>query len=107
MVLMPIVILAMPFGEDRDFMESLYRKYHRLMYSTAWKYLKESVAVEDVVSDSCVALMKKIPTLRTLDHNKLAVYIVSTVRNTSINAINKQTRINQLFRSTIFFLFHP
>ena len=98
-IVMPIVILAMPAGEDRDFMEGLYRKYHRLMYATAWKYVNESSAVEDVVSDSCVALMKKIPTLRELDHNKTCVYIVSTVRNTSINALNKQSRLNQVFSS--------
>lgn len=99
MIVMPIVILAMPAGGDRDFMEDLYRKYHRLMYATAWKYVNESSTVEDVVSDSCVALMKKIPTLRKLDHNKTCVYIVSTVRNTSINALNKQSRLNQVFSS--------
>lgn len=99
MIVMPIVILAMPAGEDKDFMEGLYRKYHRLMYATAWKYVNESSAVEDIVSDSCVALMKKIPTLLTLDHNKTCVYIVSTVRNTSINALNKQSHLNQVFSS--------
>ena len=99
MLLFPGVILAMPAGEDRDFMENLYRKYHRLMYATAWKYVRDDSAAEDVVSDSCVALMKKISTLRGLDHNKTCVYIVSTVRNTSINALNKQSRLNQVFRS--------
>ena len=100
MIVMPIVILAMPTGEDRDFMEDLYRKYHKLMYATAWKYVDESSIAEDVVSDSCIALMKKIPTLRQLNHNKMCVYIVSTVRYTSLNALNKQSRLNQVFSSS-------
>lgn len=97
MFVMPIVILNMPASEDKDFMENLYRNYHKLMYATTWKYVTNPATVDDVVSDSCVALMGKIPTLRTLDHSKLCVYIVTTVRNTSINALHKQSKMNDIF----------
>lgn len=99
MIVLPIVILAMPSGEDRDFMEGLYRKYYRLMYATARKYVSDASAVEDVVSDSCVALMRRISTLRELDSGKTCAYIVTTVRNTSINALRKQSRLNRVFSS--------
>ena len=97
MILLPTVILAMPEGEDRDFMENLYRNHYRLMYSVAWKYIQESSLVEDVVSDSCLGLMGKIGTLRTLADKQLCVYIVTTVRNTSINAVNRRARMNRVF----------
>ena len=97
MIVFPIVISTMPDGEEKDFMGDLYRKYYKLMYATAWKYINDSFDVEDVISDSCVALMRNIPTLRELDHNKMCAYIVTTVRNTSISALNKKSRLNRIY----------
>ena len=97
MIIFPSVISSMPVGDDKDYMEWLYVQYHRLMFSTAWKYCKKQEGVEDIVSDSCLALMKKISTLRKLDCNKLRIYIVSTVRNTSLNAFQKERRLNERF----------
>ena len=56
---MPLVIQTIENDDDRHFMEQLYTDYSRLMYSTAWKYAVSGVEVEDVVSDSCVALIPK------------------------------------------------
>lgn len=80
-------------------MEGLYRDYHKLMYATAWKHINDPFLVEDVISDSCVALMRNISTLRRLDHKKLCAYIVTAVRNTSISALNKQSRLDHIFGS--------
>ena len=94
MIILPSVILAMPAGDDRDYMEWLYKEHCRLMFSTAWKIFRDEATVDDVVSESCVALIKNIPTLRSLERNKLRVYIVSTVRNTALNFFDKQQRLN-------------
>ena len=94
MIILPNVILAMPAGDDRDYMEWLYKHHCKLMFSTAWKIFRDEATVDDVVSESCVALIKNIPTLRSLEHNKLRVYIVSTVRNTALNFFDKQQRLN-------------
>lgn len=94
MIMMPNVILTMPNGDDRDYMEWLYKEYHRLMFDTAWHFFTDPATVEDVVSESCLALMKKIPTLRELERNNLGLYIVSTVRNKSLNFLDKQQRLN-------------
>ena len=94
MIMLPSVILLMLADDDRDYMEWLYREHYRLMFFTAWKIFKDKAIVDDVVSESCVALIKKIPTLRELKRNKLRVYIVSTVRNTSLNFFDKQQRVN-------------
>lgn len=94
MVIFPQVILDMPEGSDRDYMEWLYREYCALMFSTAWKYFRDKADVEDIVSDGCLSLMQNIPTLRSLERNKLGVYIVSTIRNTAFNHYAKQKRTN-------------
>lgn len=95
MLMLPIVIMTMPEGEERDYMELLYTQYHRMMLSTAWKYNKDKAAVEDIVSDSCVALMKKVPLLRNLDENSRRSYIVSAVRNTALNYFKRNKMIHK------------
>ena len=56
MLVMPLVIQAIEDDDDRQFMERLYYDHSRLMYATAWKYSAYKIEVEDVVSDSCVAV---------------------------------------------------
>jgi len=77
---------------DRLFMEDLYEQYHRLMYAQALQVLRQSQAAEDAVSESLIALMKKISLLRGLDRNKLRSYVVITVRNLSITHLNRGRR---------------
>ncbi len=78
--------------DDREFMEQLYCEYERLMFATARKYLSAPEDVEDVVHTSLLRLMKKIPDLRNFERCILTAYIVSTVRNTSINFLRDQAR---------------
>ena len=92
MIILPLVISSMPQGEARDYMAWLYREHHRLMFATAWKYFRDKHTVEDIVSDSCVALMKNIDTLRGLDRIKLRAYIVSAVKSASLDYIDKSQR---------------
>lgn len=80
--MIPMVILSLNH-QDQKYMELIYFEHHRLMLSTAWRYFKEASIIDDIVSDSCVALMKKIDVLKSLDNNELRLYIVSTVRNTA------------------------
>lgn len=94
MLIFPLVILDMPEGSDRDYMEWLYREHCALMFSVAWKYCKDKAAVEDIVSSGCLSLMRNIPTLRSLEPDKLRVYIVSTIRNTAFNHSAKQKKMN-------------
>ena len=79
MIMLPNAILVMPYGDDRDYIEWLYKQHHKLMFFTAWKIFRDEATVDDVVSESCVALIKNISTLRGLERNKLRVYIVSSV----------------------------
>lgn len=94
-MLLPLVIVTMPDGDDKEYMTRLYEDYFKLMYSVAWKYFKNPSDVDDVVSSSCVALMKYITTLRRLNDAQLQSYITRSVRNTALNALDKQKRLNQ------------
>ncbi len=97
MIVMPLVIMMIESDEDRSYMERLYEQHHRLMLSTAWKYTSDQFEVEDIVSDSIVALIRKIDQLRHMEKSALRCYIVSTVRNTSINHFKKEKGLNERF----------
>lgn len=77
----PMVILAITDDSDREFMKALYIKYHLTMFRMARALTDSKYDAEDVVSDACVSLIKKISVLRHLDCNVLEGYIISTVKN--------------------------
>ena len=90
--MLPLVLLLIENEDDRQFLENVYLQYHRLMYAQALQILKQRPAAEDAVSDSLLALAKKISLLRTFECNKLRSYVVITVRHTSISRLNKGKR---------------
>ena len=90
--LLPLVLLLIENEDDRQFLENVYLQYHRLMYAQALQILKQRQAAEDTVSDSLLALAKKIALLRTFECNKLRSYVVITVRHTAISHLNKGKR---------------
>ena len=53
----------------------------------AYSYMKSREDAEDIVQDSVVNLIRKVATIRAMKRQVLAAYIISTVRNTSINRL--------------------
>lgn len=96
-MMLPLVIAVMPEGADRDYMEWLFVEHHRLMMVTAFGIVPQSADADEIVSDSLIALYKKIDKLRGIEKNALRLYIVSTVRNTSLNYLKKHQRMNSQF----------
>jgi len=88
----PLPILAITQPDDRAFMEQLYIEHGPLMYAQALKVLRSRPMAEDCVSDSLVALIKKIDTLRPMTGSVLKAYVVITVKNTAINQLRRQQR---------------
>ena len=70
---------------DQEFILWLYQEFYRLMFYTAQKYVKNQKQQEDIVQESLRKLIEKTPRLRRFQRSVLASYIVSTVRNTSID----------------------
>ena len=96
-MMLPLVIAVMPEGADWDYMEWLFVEHHRLMMVTAFGIVPQSADADEIVSDSLIALYKKIDKLRGMEKNALRLYIVSTVRNTSLNYLKKHQRMNSQF----------
>lgn len=55
-------------------------------------YAADSAAVEDIVSDSLVALMEKIDLLRTLTEEQERAYVLAVVRNTAMDELRRKQR---------------
>ena len=92
--MIPFILLLIETESDRTFLEAIYTQYHRLMYAQALQILRQSEDAEDAVSDSLVALAKKITLLRSFECNKLRSYVVITVRHTAISRLNRRRREN-------------
>ena len=97
MIVLPLCILAMAEGTDRDYMEWLFREHYRLMMATAWRFVRQSYDADEIVSESLMALYRKIDKIRHMKQNSLRLYIISTVRNTSLNYLKKHQRMNSQF----------
>ena len=93
--MIPFVVSTIEDMDDRDFMESLYYSYHRLMYSEIRKILRDTWDVEDVLQNALIRLINKVPLLRTLGRDQLVNYIISTARNTARNYIRDNKRVTE------------
>lgn len=101
MLMMPICIQSISSEDDRHYMEWLYTKHYRLMYATVWKYTSIPQEADDIVSDSVVALMDKIDTLRGIEQEALIRYIVVTVRNTALSHLKRLQLLRERFPSAM------
>ncbi len=77
--------------DDGDFMTELYKDYYGLVRSAVRKITGDSIYVDDLVNDTFLRLISKLSVLRTLDHCRLATYLVYTSRSISINFIRRLT----------------
>jgi RNA polymerase sigma-70 factor (ECF subfamily) len=93
--MIPSVVAAIEDIDDRDFMESLYYTYKRLIYSEIRKIVWEDWDVDDILQNTLLRLIAKIPLLRTLGRDQLVNYIISTARNTALNFVRDKKRITQ------------
>ena len=98
--MLPIIISTLDDPKERDFMAQLYEENERLLFATALKYASSSHDAEEIVQDSLIRLIRKISTLQSLECYTLTSYLVSTVRNTAINYMQKQSREHQ--RSAVY-----
>ena len=76
--------------EDVEYYTQVYSDYYKLMYSVAWKYAGDCNLVEDIVSDSNLALMRRLDVLRRIAPDKLQAYIATTVKNMAVNYHRKK-----------------
>lgn len=80
---------------DREFMETLYLTYNRLIYSEIYKILENEWDTEDVLQTTLINLIGKASYLRTLERDRLVNYIISTAHNTSYNFLRAHKRVQE------------
>lgn len=94
-----LLIDAIAENEDeRFFLEQTYVKYKRLMFSVAYKYGLQRHDAEDVVMDSVLSIHKNIDKIQLLSEGKMQVYIVSIVRNASLDFLRKEKHKGMVFQ---------
>lgn len=77
----PICILTIEDEQDCELIQSLYVKYSAMMHRVALRILFSRADTEDVVSSACVALIKNVDRLKSINPRLHKAYIMSTVRN--------------------------
>ena len=99
MLLLPMAILTMEDEDDLDYMTRLYREYRALMMKTAWEYSEDSGTVDDVVSESCIALIRHLGKLKAMEKAAIRSYIVIAVRNKAVDELRRQALRQKIFVS--------
>lgn len=82
-----VILAAIEDVDDKAFMRILYQDYYALVRSTVYKIIRCKNEIDDLVEDTFVRLIEKIPLLRTFDSCKTAAYVVYTARSVAINFI--------------------
>lgn len=94
--MIPYVILTIESEDDRAYMTLIYQRHRALMLKTAWEFTRDVADVEDIVSDSCVALINNLEKLRELEAHYQRKYIAITVRNKALDLCKRRQRENAL-----------
>ena len=91
-VMIPTSISRMERGEDKDFLLELINENGSLMYAMAFQILGNEAVANDMVSEACMALMKKTAYLRTIAEEKQRLYILAIVKNNCLMYLRKHSR---------------
>ena len=94
--MIPIIIMSIADETERQFMIGLFMKYKHVMHKTAIKIVKEHQAAEDMVQEACLLMIRNLDKIKAIDDCRMRAYIVSIVRNTSINYVVKRDRRSNL-----------
>lgn len=92
MMFIPVAILSIGNEDDRAFMVRPYVDYRWLMYKVALSVVREPQLAEDMVSQTLCEMIDNLEKIRAVDCCKLRGYIVSFVRNVSVDFVRKRDR---------------
>ena len=98
------LLATIPDEHQRSFMEELYFQYRSAMYGAAYSVMKHHHDTEDIIHDTLLKLMAKIPLLMSFDCFTLHSYIVISIRRTAIDVLRRRGRRGELFYEEESFL---
>lgn len=91
-----LLFLLIEDEAQRSFVGQLYLDYRSNMYHTAYEVMGQHNDSEDIIHDTLLKLIEKIPLLMTLDCLALRSYIVISTRRTAIDLLRKRKRRSEL-----------
>ncbi|QKS70390.1 sigma-70 family RNA polymerase sigma factor [Paenalkalicoccus suaedae] len=77
---------------DKASLEALYDKYEKLLYSFAYKMVRDPGAAEEVVQEVMIKLWRGIGDYAA-DKGKFSSWLLTITRNTAIDYLRKQKRV--------------
>ncbi len=78
--------------EEKTKFERIYERYEQKMYATAYKILNNSEDAEDIVHSSFLTIIENLDKIQEISCHKTWNYIVTIVKNKSINLYNQKKR---------------
>ena len=78
---------------DKHKFEYLYEKYKRLLWTKAYEILKDHSLAEDAVSEAFIRAYKYLHKIGEPDSGQTASYLVTIVKNVSIDIYNREKRV--------------
>lgn len=84
-----LALMTLENESDRQFMEELYQEYQPLMLRLANKIIREPDTAEDIVEEVLLSFIAKIEILTRQSRPVLRAYIVTSIRNASINHLKR------------------
>lgn len=97
----PLIFSTIIDADDRAFMEELYNKYHKLIYSQIRRLSQDPYEVEEIAQESLLRLIEKVSLLQTLPRDRLVNYIISTARYTAFGYFRVKKRHEMISLDTL------
>lgn len=85
-----IYLSLLESDDDRHYFLFLHKTYEMKMYQVAIRILKSRALAEEAIQDSWVSVIKSFQKIKTLPGDKTEGYIVTIVKNTSLNILKKE-----------------
>jgi len=92
--MIPIFLQLLDNDDDREFLIRLYEDYFFLMRKHALALLQDDALAQEMIDDAFIKFIENISTIRSLECHVLPAYIVSTIRNLSLNHLRREKRIS-------------
>jgi RNA polymerase sigma-70 factor (ECF subfamily) len=87
--------MALP-SKQRSFIERCYELYEQKMFRVALSVLHDEKFAEDAVQEAFLQLIKHKVFFRKADSDDCKRYIITVIRNASINIYNKRNNENKI-----------
>lgn len=91
-----LLIASVDAPEEKRKIEQLYEKYNRLMYSIAYKSLRNSYDAEDAVFSSWEKVIKNIDKIGEVDAPETKGFLVVVVKHTIIDMCRKKKKMGEV-----------